>query len=98
MAKENRVGRFIKNSSDIRTYTIDWSEFEEMESESISSCTVSSSPSGLSHVGTATISGKETSVGISNGTNLVEYDVAFTMTTSGGSVIKRCIQIFVQDC
>jgi hypothetical protein len=75
----------VKQPGETRNFSMDFSSLLAA-SETISSPSVSYSPSGLT-IGVASVSGNKAIFDISGGTHPVKYRLEVTVTTSGGSVL-----------
>lgn len=76
----------VKQPGESRQFSMDFSSLLAT-SETISSPTVSSSPSGLT-LGSASVSGSKVLFNISGGTHQVKYRIEVTVTSSGGSTLQ----------
>ncbi len=95
--------RLVKAPTEVRDFFEDFQAYEELrsvadggEAQTISSCSVSATPSGLT-IGTAAVSGTKVVATISSGTADTTYDVRFTAVTSGGKTLSRKILLDVKD-
>ena len=77
----------VKQPGETRQFSMDFSSLLAT-SETISSPSVSSSPSGLT-LGVASVSGSKVLFDISSGTHPVKYRLEVTVTTSGGAGLAR---------
>jgi len=85
----------VKQPGETRQFSMDFSSLLAT-SETISSPSVSSSPSGLT-LGVASVSGSKVLFDISSGTHPVKYRLEVTVTTSGGAVLVGDGILRVQD-
>lgn len=85
----------VKQPGETRQFSMDFSSLLDT-SETISSPSVSSSPSGLT-LGAASVSGQKVLFDISSGTHPVKYRLEVTVTTSGGAILVGDGLLRVQD-
>ena len=85
----------VKQPGEIRQFSMDFSSLLDT-SETISSPSVSSSPSGLT-VGVASVSGSKVLFNIEGGTHPVKYRLEVTVTASGGATLVGDGLLRVQD-
>lgn len=101
MATRVQIRRRSKYAGESRIFLFDFQDFPEMASDTISSATVASTPTGPT-IGSPTAttadqdpgegdpeipSGKGVQVSVSGGTAETSYLLTCTMTTAGGSIL-----------
>lgn len=86
---------FKKQAVEVKDYTVDWTAWLPT-GDTVASCTVAASPSGLT-LGTKTVSSPTVTQLISSGTATTTYTITYTMTTANGLVDQRVIYLVVVD-
>lgn len=86
----------VKQPGENRLYDMDFSPLLA-EGETLSSCTVASTPVGLTLSGSATVSGSTASQRISGGTSGTRYKLTFTAVTSAGNTVEADGILQVRD-
>lgn len=86
--------RLLKAPDDDLPYSFDFSLFDVMESDTMASATVASTPSGLT-IGSPSVSGDTVTVRISAGTDGTTYRLKVQGTTTGGYDIVCYADLYV---
>jgi len=86
-----------KDPTDVWDYTLDASSWVAAVGDTLASCTATVSPSGLSILSTATTPAGQALVRLSGGAVGIEYRVTLTLTTTGGRILQRSVEILVRD-
>jgi hypothetical protein len=82
------VGTLIKQPSENRLYTMDFSAMLAAGETVTAVSSVVATPAGLTLNGAAIVNGALASQRISGGTSGAEYKVTFVVTTSGGNILE----------
>ena len=86
----------IKNSNESRLYDVNFSA-RLATGETLSSPTVSSSPTGLT-VGSPVVSNGIVQFRLSGGTAGTTYTISVVVSTSNGNTLSACVKLLVQSC
>ncbi len=94
------IPRTTKATTDSYPFTFDYTGWPQLDSDDITSATVSATPSGLT-LSAATVGAGDDAekvfVTISSGTDGVTYRVTVLATTTGGSVLTGYLDLLVSD-
>jgi len=85
----------VKQPGETRQFSMDFSSLLD-SGETISSPSVSASPSGLT-LGSASVSGSKVLFTIASGTHPVKYRLEVTVNTSGGAILVGDGVLRIQD-
>ena len=79
------IKEFTKRASDVLDYDFDYTDFLDAVSDTVSSASITASPSGLT-LGSKTNTTKKVKQWISGGDVGASYSVVCTMTSTGGRI------------